>query len=100
MAKIIVTWITQDEPVANAADINHFGIKLTDPAGAVIDDASEPLAARSHTFIDVPPGDYFVTAQSFNQDESAPSAPPLVQPVTVPAEATAPVVVSLTANVG
>jgi hypothetical protein len=100
MAKIIVSWIAQDEPVAGAEAINHFGIKLTDAAGAVIDDASEPLTSRSHTFLDVPPGDYFVTAQSFNADESASSAAPLTQPVSVVAEATAPVVVSLTANVG
>src|SRR6266436_3003071 len=95
MAKnITVIWETQDEVVPGAEAINHFGIKLQDTLGAVVDDASEPLDVRSHTFLNVAPGDYFVVAQSYNADESASSAPPLQAPVTVPVEATAPVVVT------
>ena len=100
MAKIIVTWTVRNEPVPGADKINHFGIKLTGLDGAVIDDASEPLTATSHTFLDVAPGDYFVVAQSHNADESSPSALPLTQPVSVVAEVTAPVIVNLTANAG
>jgi len=101
MANIIVTWTTQDEPVPNAALINHFGIKLSPAAGgADLDDASEPLTARSHTFVNVAPGDYIVTVQSYNSDESQPSAVPLTAPVSVLPEVTAPVAVTVSANVG
>jgi hypothetical protein len=96
---IKVVWETQDEVVPGAENINHFGIKLTDTAGAVIDDASEPLDARSHMFVNVAPGDYFVIAQSYNADESVPSSAPMTAPVSVVAEATAPVIVSLTPSV-
>lgn len=100
MAKIIVVWTTQNEPVPGAENINHFGIKLNKATGETVDDASEPLTATSHTFLDVAPGDYFVVAQSYNADESQPSAVPLTAPVSVSPEVTAPVVVSLSANVG
>jgi hypothetical protein len=95
---IKVVWETQDSVVPGAENINHFGIKLQDTAGAVIDDASEPLDARSHMFVNVAPGDYFVVAQSYNADESVPSSAPMTAPVTVFAEGevSAPVIVSLT----
>jgi len=100
MANVVVSWETQDEVVPDAAKINHFGIKLQGTDGTVVDDVSEPLDVRSHTFLNVAPGDYFVVAQSYNADESVSSAPPLQAPVTVPAEATAPVIVTLTPTVG
>lgn len=100
MAKVIVVWTAQNEPVPGAENINHFGIKLNKVTGETVDDASEPLTATSHTFLDVAAGDYFVVAQSYNADESQPSALPLQVPVSISPEVTAPVIVTLNANVG
>jgi hypothetical protein len=96
--QILVTWETQDEVVPDAETIDHFGIKLKDTAGEIIQDVSAALDKRSHMFIGVEPGDYMVEAQSYNSDESVSSAAPMTAPVTVESEAAAPVVVNLTAT--
>ncbi len=96
--QILVTWETQDEVVPGAETIDHFGIKLKDTAGTVVQDVSAALDKRSHMFLGVEAGDYTVEAQSYNADESVASGAPVVVPVTVEAEAQAPVVVSLTAT--
>ena len=78
--------------------INHYGIKLKDTAGTIIQDASEALDRRVHVFPAVEPGDYFVECAAYNADETMSSGPPLTAPVVVPVEPTAPVVVTLSAS--
>lgn len=95
---VVAQWETQDEVVPGAELINHFGIKLKDTAGTIIDDASEPLDRHVHVFPMVAPGDYFVECAAYNADETISSGPPLSAPVSVPVEPTAPVVVSLQAG--
>jgi hypothetical protein len=98
MAAILAIWRTQDEVFPGAETINHFGIKLKDTAGTVIDDASEPLDRRTHLFVDVAPGDYFVEAQSYNADETLAGGPIMSAPVSVTEEAANQVIVELTAS--
>ena len=94
MATVNVSWATQDEVVPNAATFNQYDVQIQDMAGGVLQDATEPLGATSHSFLGVVPGDY-VASISLMDNAGAVAAPPITAAFTVPVEPTAPVPVSV-----
>lgn len=98
MATVIVSWTTQNEPIATASIPDHFAVTL----GVL--EASEPLqGSNSHSFLNVEPGTYQGAVQCvdangapMNDDKNNPYPPATFQ-VVVPAVPTAPIVVNASA---
>lgn len=90
---VIVNWVTQDEAVENAAAADHFVVTL-DAASA-----NEPLTSKTHTFLNIPSGPHSGTVACADAQGNL-LAPAVPYTVTVPADPTAPIPVSVTVNLG
>jgi hypothetical protein len=94
MANVVISWITQDEIIPNAASFTQYQVSLVDASGASAGQANEPLASRSHTFLNIAAGNY--TASVALVDPAGVVAlPPVSGPVVVPSQPSAPVPISL-----
>lgn len=87
-------WGTQDEVIPNAATFTQYSVWL-EQSGVVVTQAIEPIGTTTHTFLGVAPGDYVAFAV-LEDPAGTDSAPPISAAFTVPPEATAPVVTTLT----
>lgn len=98
-ANIIVTWSSQDTVIPNAKDFNQYDIRLDDMSGNTVADATVPLGTFAWTFMNVAPGDYVVSGVLMDNAGNEGGTRQSVA-ITVPPEATAPVLVDLSANLG
>ena len=92
MKTVIVNFVTQDQAIPGATNAHHFVVAL----GTM--EADVELTARSHTFTEVAPGNYtgFVALVDVNGTELM---PPVVYQVVVPADATAPIPVTVNTTI-
>jgi hypothetical protein len=96
MATVNVSWTTQDEVIPNAASFVNYDVQILQGT-TVVADANEPLGSSMHAFLGIAPGDYMASVVLVDPS-GAQAAPPVTAAFTVPAEATAPVPVTIAVN--
>ena len=98
-ADIIVVWEAQDTVIPNAKSFTQYDIRLDDMNGGQVADATVALGTFTWTFPQVAPGDYIVSGVLMD-NAGAEGGTRQTFAITVPAEATAPVLVNLSASLG
>ena len=100
MATVIVNWTTQDTVIPNAATFNQYDVQILNQAdNSQVADATVPLGTTTWNFMNIAAGDY-IASVSIMDNAGNLGAPAVTAAFTVPAEATAPVPVSVSVTLG